>query len=68
MLNFHGVMNNPLLSMRKDKRLQLKNFFQTIPNTVFDKAIHYNYFFNCFSHKVWEKSFLGWNIGPTQKI
>ena len=52
MLNFHGVMNNPLLSMRKDKRLQLKNFFQTIPNTVFDKAIHYNYFFNCFSHKV----------------
>ena len=62
MLNFHGVMNNPLLSMRKDKRLQLKNFFQTIPNTVFDKAIHYNYFFK------WEKSFLGWNIGPTQKI
>ena len=39
-------------------RLQPKGLFRTIPNTLFDKTILWNYFLNCFCYKVWEKKSL----------
>ena len=70
MPNFHDVMSNPWSVCQKDMsegqkwyqkskvRLQLKGLFRTIPNTLFDQNILWNYFLNCFSYKVWEKKSL----------
>ena len=37
-----------------------KRPLSNLPNKLFDKTILQNYFLNCFSYKVWEKSLLGW--------
>lgn len=70
MTDFHSVMDNlrwvcqenlmegQIIHQKSKAQLEPKNLSQIMHNSIFDKILHWNYFLNFLSHKVWAKKFL----------